>query len=412
MTWFEKDALQTVEIEFYHHHTPNDRDHRSMWWQSSKPWWLYSSLRNCVLTWLWNCLKSYTVMIQQNICYVIFQLGLTLLSSQYRARHWSPGFQACSIIWPLSDPLGPFPCPDLLLLLFGLFEGFFLGGCSLFGGHEKFGGLIGPVLLCSMSPFWKWVASPIMTRQSRGKPASWDVPEPTPLKLKFGGLLSLCRSKCSEFDRSFFPILLLLLRSSILSECLWFPFPSRSLTVELVGFGDGPLSLNPLLWGGPTMFPPTSTSLGLCWKDPPTSICCWDSLERVNVVGKDEGKLCSSRISRRSFWGLSEEPRGHLSWPFHCWEVVQFNCGSWPGLGKSVSLWKRGGRSFLCCLCSPYDFWDVSLDIKSELVKFALPSWCFWGAWFFGSENTNQKKRQAQFYTDRWPLHFSCLGPN
>lgn len=144
---------------------------------------------------------------------------LTLLSSQYRARHWSPGLQARSTMWPLSGPLGPLPCPGRLLLLLWLFEAlkFFFGGGSLLEGHGAFGGLIGPVLLCSISPFWKWAGSPAAMRQSCDKPASWAPPT---LKLKFGGLPSRWRSKWSEFGRSGFPILLLLLCSSILSDCL------------------------------------------------------------------------------------------------------------------------------------------------------------------------------------------------
>lgn len=146
---------------------------------------------------------------------------LTLLSSQYRARHRSPGLHECSTMWPLSEPLGPFPCPGRLLLLLGLLEvKFFFGGGSRFAGHDALGGLIGPVLLCSISPFWRWAGSPTVNRQSCEKPASWDVPEPVPLKLEFCGLPSRWRSKWSEFGRSGLPILLLLLRSSILSDCL------------------------------------------------------------------------------------------------------------------------------------------------------------------------------------------------
>lgn len=124
-------------------------------------------------------------------------------------------------MWPRSEPLGPFPGPGRLLLLLGLLEvKFFFGGGSLFEGHDVFGGLIGPVLLCSISPFWKWAGSATAIRQSCDKPASWVVPEPAPLKLKFCGLPSRWRSKWSELGRSGFPILLLLLRSSILSDCL------------------------------------------------------------------------------------------------------------------------------------------------------------------------------------------------
>lgn len=150
-------------------------------------------------------------------------------------------------MWALSEPLGTFPCPCRLLLLFGLLEvKFFLGGGSLFAGHNVFGGLIGPVLLCSMSPFWKWAGSPAVIRQSC-EPASWEVAEPAPLEVKFGGLPSRWRSKWSEFGRSGFPIRLLLLRSSILSDCLEFTLPSTSSKLEFGGLDVGVLSLNDLL---------------------------------------------------------------------------------------------------------------------------------------------------------------------
>lgn len=76
------------------------------------------------------------------------------------------------------------------------------------------------------------------------------------------------------------------------------------------------------------MFPTLSPFLGLCMNAPLLSDCCWDSLERVNDVGKGEGKLCESRTSRWSLWCLSAAPRDHLSWPLHCWAVVQLDGGS------------------------------------------------------------------------------------
>lgn len=209
--------------------------------------------------------------------------GHTLLSSQYSARHWSPGFQACSTLWLFSGPRGPWPlpCPDLFLDP-GLFGAFFLESCcSLLGGNDEFAGLIGPVLLCSISPFWKVEGSPVMIRQSRGNPASWDVPEPPPLELKFGGPPSLCRSKWFEFGRSLFPILLLLLCSSILSWRLLFPLPSSSSPAELVSLVVGGVSFTPLLLDTPAMFPPPSPFLYRCWWWDPLNSICWSSLERV-----------------------------------------------------------------------------------------------------------------------------------
>lgn len=199
--------------------------------------------------------------------------------------------------------------------------------------------LIGPVLLCSTSPFCKWVCSAGMIRLSCDKPAFWIVPPP--LKWAFGMPPSLCRSGLSELWRSYF--LLLLFRSSVLSERLLVPLPSGSGPVALVSLKAGALSFSPFLWTDPVTFPPPSPFLGRCWCDPLNSVCCWGSLDRVNVVA-GEGKLCPSKTSLLSFWGFSDVPRAHLSWAFPCWlwagtvDAVQLKRGSWPGFGKSVSL--------------------------------------------------------------------------
>lgn len=200
-------------------------------------------------------------------------------------------------------------------------------------------GLIGPVLLCSTSPFCKWVCSIGIIRLSCKNLASWIVP--APLKWTLGTPPSLCRSGLSELWRSYF--LLLLFRSSVLSEGLLFPFLSGSAPVALVSLEAGAPSFSPFLWTGPVTFPPPSPFLGRCWCDPLNSVCCGGSLDRVNVVA-DKGKLCPSKASLLSFGSFSDVPRAHLSWPFPCWpwagteDAVQLKRGSWPGFGKSASL--------------------------------------------------------------------------
>lgn len=200
-------------------------------------------------------------------------------------------------------------------------------------------GFIGPVLLCSTSPFCKGACSGGMIRWSCENPASWIVPPP--FKWAFGRP-SLCRSGWSELCRSYF--LLLLFRSSVLSGRLLLPFPSGSVPVELLSLEAGAPSFNPFLCAGQVTFPPPSPFLGRCWCGPLNSVCCGGSLDRVNVVA-DEGKLCPSKTSLLSLWGFSDVPRAHLSWPFPCWpwagpeDGVQLrDPGSWPGFGKSASL--------------------------------------------------------------------------
>lgn len=109
--------------------------------------------------------------------------------------------------------------------------------------------------------------------------------------------------------------------------------------------------------------------------------------------------------SRRSSYRRSCPPLTSLpplSDPLPFWDCMGPEEGgggvgvSVPGLGKSVSLWKRGGRSFLWPLPSfrgKFRGWGVSLWKLSELGKLILWEcswWCLSEGWLWLLESEKE----------------------